>query len=89
MIQPEEAAELGSPFGVIVESMMEGSTAATAGMQVGDIVYECDGIAINNLEKLSDIVLEKDIGESVIMSVWREGETYDLEVFIGDINLMD
>ena len=63
--------------GAYVESVVEGSPAASAGIQADDIITKIDGKRLSGTDNdsLAKIILDKKIGDSVKVEVWREGET--------------
>ncbi|HRN70353.1 MAG TPA: trypsin-like peptidase domain-containing protein [Candidatus Woesebacteria bacterium] len=63
--------------GAYVESVVEGSPAAEAGIQQDDIITRIDGKRIDGSddESLAKIILDKKIGDTVAVEVWRNGET--------------
>ena len=84
----EECEQLGIQSGCVVESIMEGSTASEAGLKVGDIIIECEGVKAKKTNDISDVVSKKNIGDTVSMKVLREGEYFDMEIVVGDVNAM-
>lgn len=59
------------PMGAYVTNVEEDSLAAEAGLLAGDIVVEVDETAVTNIAKLTEILQEKEAGESVILKIFR------------------
>ncbi len=69
--------------GAYVAAVNEGSGAAEAGLQVGDIITAFDG---ESVEGASDLMLDirtKNPGDTVTLSVNRAGEQMEVEVTLG------
>jgi serine protease Do len=63
--------------GAYVTSVVEASPAEKAGIQEEDIITEIDGKKINGEDDqaIAKFILEKKIGDKVMLKVWRNGET--------------
>jgi len=75
--------------GAYVVEVVKGSPAEKAGIEVEDIITEFDGKKIKGSDdqSLAKLILEKRIGETVSLKVWRNGETITLSVTLGSSNL--
>ena len=87
-IQPvtEDIAEslgLAAAKGAIVSDVTEGSPALAAGMQQGDTILKVDGKEINDSRDLSRKVAQLKPGQSIPVTLVRDGKTMDLAVKIG------
>ncbi len=84
-IEDDIAETLGVPVGkgALVASVTEGSPAAKAGIQAGDVIIAFDGREVGNMRGLPRIVAETPIGKKVAIEVLRRGEKKSLEVEIG------
>jgi S1-C subfamily serine protease len=61
----------------------EGSPAAEAGLQPGDILTSIDGARIDASQSLDDILSNHDPGDVLPIEVLRAGETLQLTVTLG------
>lgn len=77
-------AELGyeGAEGSAVFVVEPGSPAELAGLKVKDIVLKYNGTTILSTEQLISLVQHTEIGSTVIMEIWREGEVKELECTI-------
>lgn len=90
MIAPvtKEVAEsigLGQTQGVLVRGVEEGAPADKAGVEAGDIILKFDG---KNVEKPADLpraVGNTKPGTSVSITVFRRGQTQELNVTVAEI----
>lgn len=74
---------LSADTGAYVAAVSEGSGAAEAGLQEGDIITKFDG---ENVESASDLMLDvrsKNPGDKVTLEVNRNGETKQMDVTLG------
>lgn len=64
---------LASPVGALVKSILPDSPAAQAGIKVGDVIVEFDGIRVENDGHLVKTVGLTPVGRSVEMVIYRNG----------------
>lgn len=64
---------LSSPIGALVKSILPQSPAAQAGVQVGDVIVEFDGIRIENDGHLVKTVGLTPVGRTVEIVIYRNG----------------
>lgn len=74
---------LAKPAGALVAAVENGSPAAKAGLEPGDVILGIDGKAIDNSGELPAAVATKQPGESARLQVWRKGETRNIDVKVG------
>ncbi len=77
-----EAALLNEvPQGAYIAEVIEGSAADRAGIQAGDIITHFGGDRVSDLEDgLGEAIEKYNPGDSVNVTVWREGETIEVNV---------
>ncbi len=77
MIDKKTAILNNVPEGAYVVEVVADSPAQKAGIQEEDIVIEFDGkkVETNDEQSLSKMVLEKKVGQTVTLKIWRNGET--------------
>lgn len=64
---------LSAPIGALVKSILPESPAAKAGVQVGDVIVEFDGIRVENDGHLVKTVGLTPVGRTVEMVIYRNG----------------
>lgn len=64
----------GVPAGVMVESVIQGSSAANAGIQSGDIITAFNGEKITSTEQLSQLIKGHKVGDKVVIEIVRNGK---------------
>lgn len=74
----EQAASFNDvPQGAYIVEVVEGSSAAEAGLQAGDIVTEFDGQNIQQSDaNLAELINQKKIGDQIALTYWREGQLF-------------
>ena len=70
------------PAGVYVEEVTPGSSAERAGIQVGDIITAIDSIPVASLDELNLIKNRYKSGDTVTISLFRNGETQDIPLVL-------
>ena len=68
--------------GALVASLEDGGPAATAGVLVGDLLVEIDGIGIGDPDQLRDVLGDRP-GKAVKLGVIRGGQKLELDVTLG------
>lgn len=72
------------PAGVYVVSVTEGSCSEKAGLREGDIITGLDDKAVESYSDLAAALKEHKAGETVELSVYREGQTLSLSVTLDE-----
>ncbi|MBR4114041.1 MAG: trypsin-like peptidase domain-containing protein, partial [Anaerotignum sp.] len=87
-ITEETAPMYKLPVGALVLEIVEGSPAADAGLQIGDVITQFNGQTIMDMDALVEQVGQTEVGSVVDMYVIRNGNTgIELEIKIGDKNV--
>jgi C-terminal processing protease CtpA/Prc len=73
-------AATGRPTRVAVDSVLAGSPAQNAGLQPGDQIVSYGGQRVYDIGELNRLTLQGQTGESVVMSVLRNG--YETQIVI-------
>ncbi|MFZ1812889.1 MAG: Do family serine endopeptidase [Rhizobiaceae bacterium] len=93
-IQPvtrDIAQSLGmdSAGGAIVTSPQDGSPAAKAGIRSGDVITAVDGDAIKGPRELARKIGGYHPEQKVSVTLWRNGESRDVEVTLGRLDTQE
>ncbi len=86
-LTPDLAGALGidRPSGAVVTQVEEGSPAERAGIQAGDLVVSVNERAVDSAADLRNQIGLTPIGETVKLTVMRNGERKDVTVRIGEV----
>ena len=76
----------GTQLGAKVEDITQGSAAAQAGLQKGDLITAIDGTPVVGSESLVAQVRSYEVGKEVTLKVLRGSETLELKVTLGTAN---
>lgn len=77
-LPPPLVDRLGRRTGMRVAQVIEGSPAARAGLQVGDVLVAVDGDPVVTTTALQRRMVEDAIGRRVEITVWRNGALVDV-----------
>ena len=84
---PAEAAEhYDIPEGLYISAISEGSSAQEEGVRVGDILTHVNGIPVR---KTADVLSIRDtlaVGDKMTLTIFREGETFDIVITLRELN---
>lgn len=86
-VYQEYAQIYGVPEGVYVSSVMEGTGAEAAGLQIGDIIIALNEEEITSMDELKDELSYYEEGATVSLKIMRAGtlgyETLTVEITLG------
>ena len=75
---------IGRDEALVVVGVTAGSPAATAGVIVGDVLFELDGHAIGSPEHLLDLLTGERVGRKAALRLLRGGGVMEVGVTIGE-----
>jgi putative serine protease PepD len=76
---------VGGAAGVGVTSVVSGGAAAKAGIRPGDIILKINGTAVTDLQSLSSILAQLDVGQTVPVAIQRNGSSQTVQVTLGEL----
>ena len=84
---PQEAVEnYELPEGLYISAVEEKSDAAAKGIWEGDILTAIDGQSVSVTSDVAAIRDGKGVGDSLRFTIWRQGETFEVDVLLMDTN---
>ncbi len=87
---PAEAAEHYSlPEGLYVHSVFRGGDAMEKGIRAGDIVTHIDGKAVTSTSEVLEMRNALEVGDTMVLTVWRNGEELEIPVVLRDQNQIE
>jgi S1-C subfamily serine protease len=73
------ANELPMERGALVIRVEPGGAGETAGLQAGDVITAIVGRPVQDLHQLHEVLSRRRVGETIWISVWREGQALTLQ----------
>jgi putative serine protease PepD len=88
-VDPNLAAQNQLPVdqGVLIARVDPSSPAERAGLKVGDIIVEIDNTSVNSTQQLQDVLLKKDVGQTVSLKVYRGNQQLTAKVKLGELQV--
>ena len=84
---PDNAKEhYDLPGGLYVTAVSENSDAWAKGIRQGDIVVAVNGEPAETTDDILTVKNTLSVGDSMTFTIWRDGETFDVEVIMVDFN---
>ena len=85
-ITEDAAAHYELPNGLYVSDVAPGSDAAAKGIERGDIITAVNGEPVYVSEDIVSVKNTLIVGESMTFTIWRDGESFDVDVVLVDTN---
>ena len=83
---PEEAAEhYELPEGLYVSAIADGSDAKNRDIRVGDVITMANGGPVAVTDDLVQLIADLTVGDSLTLTIFRDGKTFDVEVKLVDV----
>lgn len=81
MLTPKAAALNSLPEGAYVQNVIPSSGADKGGVRIGDVITQVDGVKLaNDNGGLAAVIAKKKVGDSIILTIYNNGETKDIKV---------
>ena len=74
------------PTGLYVSAVEEKSDAAAKGIQQGDIITAVNGSPASATSDILTVKNTLSVGDTITFTIWRDGETFDVDVTLVDEN---
>lgn len=73
------------PVGIYVEDIAQDSGAQNSDLKKGDVITAIDGKNITTMQELNDIKNDKNIGDTVTLTVYRAGEYLEIQILLAEM----
>jgi S1-C subfamily serine protease len=85
-VEPDVAELYGLPVdeGAVIASVAQGTPAAEAGLERGDIITGIDGDTVRSMQELAGRIARHTPGDTVTLTVHRGGEQLELDVELAE-----
>ena len=74
------------PVGLYVSSVLDTSDAGKKGVLPGDIITAVNGEDVLTTADIAAIKAEMSVGDTMRLSIWRDGKTLELDILLMDAN---
>ncbi len=74
------------PIGIYIVKIDEFSSAEIAGLKIGDVITAADGTPVPNMDKLNEIKNSHNIGDEMVLTIFRNGEIRDITLKLKEAN---
>lgn len=74
------------PQGLYISGVQKGSDAEAKGVQVGDILTAVNGQPVSTTEQVAEIKDAMSVGDNLHLSLWRDGESLEVDIKLVDTN---
>ena len=72
------------PTGIYIKEINSNSPASSSDLKTGDVITAIDGIEVKTMDELNEIKNKKNIGDEVTLDVYRNGETKQIKIKLGE-----
>ncbi len=72
-----------NPAGVLVKEVSENSGAAGLVLP-GDVIYSCNGNTVRSISQINAIKARMEVGDTMLLSIYRSGMHLDVEIILKD-----
>jgi len=84
IITADLAQQNNIPQGALVRSIVAGSVADKAGIQINDVITAVDGQQINANYSLAKAISTHQVGNTIEIKIWRGGNTITVHATLGE-----
>ena len=70
------------PAGLYITQVDSGSAAESCGMEIGDILLSINDTRIYDMEDLQTVILGYEVGDTVTVTIYRDGQTASAQVVL-------
>ena len=85
-VSEERAKLIGETAGLRVTAINDKMPVAKSGLRVGDIITEINSYDVSHQEEFRKSIREMKIGDTIKMTVLRNGKTLEIETTVGSYN---
>lgn len=78
------AKKYNYPVGAYVADVKDGSGAKKAGLIIGDVITDLNGVEIQKQSDISDIMSKCKVGDKIKCTIWRNSKSIQTTIEVGD-----
>ena len=84
----EDAEQYGLPEGLYISAVSRGSDAEAKGVKAGDILTHVNGQPVRETDDVLAIRDAMRVGDTMTLTVFRDGETMEIDVELFDLSTL-
>ena len=73
------------PMGIYIKQIYSNSPAALSDLKTGDVITAINGTKISSMNELNKIKNDKKIGDEITLETYRNGETLQVKLTLGEM----
>lgn len=85
-ISEQRAESFNIPCGALVYSVVKDGPAHKAGLYADDIIVKAGDTEITDKEMFVEVIQVLNVGDSIELQYWRDGEMYTCTLVVGNLN---
>jgi serine protease Do len=87
-VTPEiaQGLDIAEPKGALIAGMVDGSPSTKAGLREGDVITGFGERTVEDAGQLAWYASQRDPGDTVDLTVWRDGQQTSVEVTLGELS---
>lgn len=78
------AKQYNLPSGIYIKEIESNSPASSSDLKTGDVITAIDGTEVSTMDELNEIKKQKNIGDEITLDVYRNKETKQIKVTLGE-----
>jgi S1-C subfamily serine protease len=88
-VDPNLAAQnqLAVDHGAMIVTVIPNSPAEQASLKTGDIIVQIDNTPITSTQELQNVIIRKDIGQTVSLKIYRGNQQLTVKVKLGELQM--
>lgn len=79
--------QLPVDHGVLIVRVVPSGPAEQSGLKEDDIIVEIDNTPVDNSQQLQDVLLKKDVGQTVSVKIYRGNQQLTIKVKLGELQV--
>lgn len=72
------------PSGAYIQNVVVSSPSDKVGIKLGDVITKINGLKVDNENVISDLVSKSNIGQTLDLTIIREGRESTVQVVLGE-----
>lgn len=83
-VDQRTAMQYNYPQGIYVKAIDKDAPISSSDLKPGDIIVSIENTTVKTMDELNEIKKSKNIGDTVKLGVYRNGETIEISIILGE-----